>query len=179
MAERLARITAGRDRLLAQPKPAIYNREIKKLCASGSSWFNSPACFHRKSNQSISPASAARPWRPPPRRCRKKGFDVTGSDQNVYPPMSTFLAGTKNRGDERLRGTEPRAQTRPGRHRQRHFARQPGSGICARPQTALLLAAGIAEGIFHPRQTLASSSPARTARPPRLRCSRGFSSTTD
>jgi UDP-N-acetylmuramate: L-alanyl-gamma-D-glutamyl-meso-diaminopimelate ligase len=24
---------------------------------------------------------------------KEKGFDVTGSDQNVYPPMSTFLAG--------------------------------------------------------------------------------------
>src|SRR5258707_767662 len=23
---------------------------------------------------------------------REKGFEVTGSDQNVYPPMSTFLA---------------------------------------------------------------------------------------
>jgi UDP-N-acetylmuramate: L-alanyl-gamma-D-glutamyl-meso-diaminopimelate ligase len=26
---------------------------------------------------------------------REKGFDVTGSDQNVYPPMSTFLAERK------------------------------------------------------------------------------------
>ena len=60
----------------------------------------------------------------------------------------------KNRGDERLRGTEPRAQARPGRHRQRHFARQPGGGVRARPQAALLLAAGAARGIFHPRQTL-------------------------
>src|SRR5436305_9352244 len=24
---------------------------------------------------------------------QEKGFQVTGSDQNVYPPMSTFLAG--------------------------------------------------------------------------------------
>ena len=23
---------------------------------------------------------------------KEKGYDVTGSDQNVYPPMSTFLA---------------------------------------------------------------------------------------
>ncbi|HET7625861.1 MAG TPA: UDP-N-acetylmuramate:L-alanyl-gamma-D-glutamyl-meso-diaminopimelate ligase [Verrucomicrobiae bacterium] len=26
---------------------------------------------------------------------QEKGFEVTGSDQNVYPPMSTFLAGRK------------------------------------------------------------------------------------
>src|SRR5687768_14730665 len=26
---------------------------------------------------------------------RQKGFDVTGSDQNVYPPMSNFLADRK------------------------------------------------------------------------------------
>ena len=26
---------------------------------------------------------------------KEKGFEVTGSDQNVYPPMSTFLAGKK------------------------------------------------------------------------------------
>jgi UDP-N-acetylmuramate: L-alanyl-gamma-D-glutamyl-meso-diaminopimelate ligase len=26
---------------------------------------------------------------------KEKGFEVTGSDQNVYPPMSTFLAGRK------------------------------------------------------------------------------------
>ena len=88
------------------------------------------------------------------RPCRKKGFAVTGSDQNVYPPMSTFLADETNRGDERLRGTEPRAQARPRRHRQRHFPRQPGGGVRARSQAALLLAAGAAQGIFHPRQTL-------------------------
>src|SRR5882672_6383796 len=26
---------------------------------------------------------------------QEKGFHITGSDQNVYPPMSTFLAGRK------------------------------------------------------------------------------------
>ena len=26
---------------------------------------------------------------------KEKGFHVTGSDQNVYPPMSTFLADRK------------------------------------------------------------------------------------
>jgi UDP-N-acetylmuramate-alanine ligase len=40
---------------------------------------------------------------------QEKGFAVTGSDQNVYPPMSTFLAGEKNRGDERLRRKKSRA----------------------------------------------------------------------
>ncbi|MDH7503568.1 MAG: Mur ligase domain-containing protein, partial [Verrucomicrobiota bacterium] len=26
---------------------------------------------------------------------RERGFEVTGSDQNVYPPMSTFLANNR------------------------------------------------------------------------------------
>ena len=84
-----------------------------------------------------------------------KGFTVTGSDQNVYQPMSTFLAAKKI---EVMNGYDERnlaPQTRPRRHRQRHFARQSRGGICPRPQTALLFAAGVAEGIFHPRQTLA------------------------
>ena len=87
-----------------------------------------------------------------------KGFAVTGSDQNVYEPMASFLAAKKipvlNGYDERNLA----AQARPRGHRQRHFARQPGGGIRARPQAALLLAGGAAGGIFHPRQTLASSS---------------------
>ena len=73
-----------------------------------------------------------------------KGFEVTGSDQNVYPPMSDLPRRQKNRGDERLRGTQPGAQARPRRHRQRDFPRQSGSGVRARSQAALLLAAGTA-----------------------------------
>ena len=60
----------------------------------------------------------------------------------------------KNRRDQRLCRAQPGAQAGPGGHRQRDFARQSRGGICAGPQTALLLAAGIVEGIFHSRQTL-------------------------
>ena len=84
-----------------------------------------------------------------------KGFAVTGSDQNVYEPMASFLAAKKitvmNGYDER----NLCAQARPRGHRQRHFARQSRGRVRARPQAALLLAAGAARGIFHPRQTLA------------------------
>ena len=85
---------------------------------------------------------------------KDKGFEVTGSDQNVYPPMSTFLAERKIAVMNGLRGAQSGAQTRPRRRRQRHFPRQPGSRIRARSQIAVLLAAGIAQGIFHSRQTI-------------------------
>ena len=82
--------------MITRKKRRVSFKIIQKtLCRPASSWFNCPACFHRKSNRSILSASAARPWRPPPRPCRTKGFAVTGSDQNVYPPMSTFLADRK------------------------------------------------------------------------------------
>ena len=63
--------------------------------------------------------------------------------------------GPQDRGHLRLRGAEPGAQARPGRHRQRHLPRQPGSRVRAGPQAALLLAAGAAEGVLHSRQALA------------------------
>ena len=34
---------------------------------------------------------AAAPWPPAPRRCATGDTGSTGSDQGVYPPMSTFL----------------------------------------------------------------------------------------
>ena len=99
-----------------------------------------------------------------------KGFAVTGSDQNVYEPMASFLAAKKiavmNGYDERNLAHKPdlvvigNAISRGN----------PGGGVRARPQAALLLAAGAAGGIFHPRQTLARRQPARTARPRRPRC---------
>ena len=55
---------------------------------------------------------------------QEKGFKVTGSDQNVYPPMSTFLAERQIEVMNGYARAKPRAQTRPRRHRQRHFARQ-------------------------------------------------------
>ena len=86
---------------------------------------------------------------------QEKGVKVTGSDQNVYPPMSTFLAERKI---EVING-----------YAERNLAHKPdlvviGNAISrgnpeaeyrARPQAALLLAAGAAEGVFHSRQALA------------------------
>ena len=99
-----------------------------------------------------------------------QGYTVTGSDQNVYEPMASFLAGKKI---EVMNG-----------YAERNLAHKPdlvviGNAISRgnpeaeyvpRPQAALLLAAGIAGGIFHPRQTLVGGEPARTARPRRRRC---------
>ncbi len=83
-----------------------------------------------------------------------KGFSVTGSDQNVYEPMASFLAAKKiavmNGYAEQNLAHKPdlvvigNAISRGN----------PGGGIRARPQIAILLAAGTAQGIFHPRQTL-------------------------
>jgi hypothetical protein len=40
----------------------------------------------------------------------EKGFRVSGSDENVYPPMSTLFGGAKDPGDVALRGTKPFAR---------------------------------------------------------------------
>src|SRR4030095_13909564 len=37
---------------------------------------------------------------------QQKGFQVTGSDQNVYPPMSTFLAERQGGGGSGVLGAE-------------------------------------------------------------------------
>ena len=86
---------------------------------------------------------------------RDKGVQVTGSDQNVYPPMSTFLAERKIEVISGYAEQNLAHQARPGGHWQRHLARQPGSRVRAGPQAALLLAARTAEGVLHPRQALA------------------------
>ncbi len=72
---------------------------------------------------------------------KTKGYDVRGSDQNVYPPMSDFLV---QQGITLLQGYRPEHITRrprPGRRRQRHLARQRRARGSARPEDPLLLAA--------------------------------------
>jgi hypothetical protein len=84
---------------------------------------------------------------------QEKGYTVTGSDQNVYPPMSTFLA-------------ERKLPVMLG-YAEQNLAHKPdlvviGNAIsrgnpeaeAVRPQVALLLAAGIVEGVFHSRETV-------------------------
>jgi len=54
----------------------------------------------------------------------ERGFTVTGSDENVYPPMSTFLEkkGIKLYQGYRAENIPPDADVH--RDRQRHEARQ-------------------------------------------------------
>ena len=85
---------------------------------------------------------------------RDSGFAVTGSDNNVYPPMSTFLAAKKI--DVLPAYAESNLAVKPdlvviGNAISRG---NPGSRSGSGPETALLFAAGIAQGILHPRQTL-------------------------
>ena len=100
---------------------------------------------------------------------KHKGFDVRGSDQDVYPPMSDFLAAE---GIPTLAGLSRRAhhrRPRPRRRRQRDLARQPSSSRksstarfatarCPRPFASTFSGA-----------RARSSSPARTARRRRRR----------
>jgi UDP-N-acetylmuramate: L-alanyl-gamma-D-glutamyl-meso-diaminopimelate ligase len=69
--------------------------KFKKLYAVAASWFNPPQMFSTRiksvhftgiGGTAMAGAAAA---------MHDKGFHVTGSDQNVYPPMSTFLAEKK------------------------------------------------------------------------------------
>ena len=53
------------------------------------------------------------------------GYEVTGSDENVYPPMSDMLAAWGIEVDDALRAGEPRrGAARPRDHRQRHPPRE-------------------------------------------------------
>ena len=45
---------------------------------------------------------------------RERGFTVTGSDENVYPPMSTFL---ESKGDRSFMEGYPRREYSGGRRR--------------------------------------------------------------
>ena len=84
---------------------------------------------------------------------KQRGFTVTGSDANVYPPMSDFLRGqgiTLTEGY--ARGKHPGGHGR-RHHRQRHFARQSRGRGRARPQAALPFAARGDEGVLPARKT--------------------------
>ena len=72
---------------------------------------------------------------------KSRGYDVRGSDQNVYPPMSDFLA---QQGITTLQGYQRRAhhrRHRSGGRRQRDLARQRRARGSARSEDPLLLAA--------------------------------------
>ena len=98
------------------------------------------------------------------------GYEVTGSDENVYPPMSDMLAAWGIAGDDAVLAREPRrGEARPRDHRQRHPPREPRGDRGARarhPADELPRGARLAR----PRgASTASSSPARTARRRRRR----------
>ena len=78
----------------------------------------------------------APPWPRWPACCASAATTVTGSDQDVYPPMSTQLEalGIAVRSPY-ARGQRARGR-RPGGDRQRALARQPRGGGRARPQAA-------------------------------------------
>ena len=72
---------------------------------------------------------------------KSRGHDVRGSDQNVYPPMSDFLAAE---GIPTFTGYSRRPhhrRHRPGGGRQCDLARQPGARDGARAEDPVLLAA--------------------------------------
>ena len=72
---------------------------------------------------------------------KSRGYDVRGSDQNVYPPMSDFL---REQGITTLQGYDAGAHHRghrSRRRRQRDLARQPRARGSARSEDPLLLAA--------------------------------------
>jgi UDP-N-acetylmuramate: L-alanyl-gamma-D-glutamyl-meso-diaminopimelate ligase len=70
-----------------------------------------------------------------------KGFDVRGSDQDVYPPMSDFLA-PKGSDVQRVSSRAHHGRSGSRRRRQRDFTRQSGAGRSPRSEDPLLLAAG-------------------------------------
>jgi UDP-N-acetylmuramate: L-alanyl-gamma-D-glutamyl-meso-diaminopimelate ligase len=69
---------------------------------------------------------------------KELGHHVTGSDANVYPPMSTQLEA---QGIELTQGYDPPSWIRPGPggDRQRHVAGQPGGGVRAEQRPAVCL----------------------------------------
>ena len=84
-----------------------------------------------------------------------RGHRVTGSDENVYPPMSTMLEGL---GIPVMQGYRPehlRAGARLRRRRQRPVARQPGGRRDSEPAAPLPLAGRGRQGGVHPRPPLA------------------------
>ena len=109
---------------------------------------------------------------------RERGHEVTGCDAQVYPPMSEQLRAL---GIELHEGYDAEQldalHGRPLRGRQRDDARQAGDRGDPRPRAALRLGPAVALRARAAGQVGAARSRARTARPPRRRCSRGSSST--
>src|SRR5437016_14632617 len=65
-----------------------YASPARMICTGHKKMFNTINSVHFVGICGTAMASAAAAM-------REKGFSVTGSDQNVYPPMSTFLAERK------------------------------------------------------------------------------------
>ena len=66
------------------------------------------------------------------------GYDVTGSDENVYPPMSDMLAAWGIEVMTPVRAGEPRpGEAGPGDHRQRHPPGEPRGDRGARAAAAV------------------------------------------
>ena len=100
---------------------------------------------------------------------KQPGHDVTGSDQNVYPPMSDFLRRRADPDpDPVLDGSHPR-RYRSGRGRQRNLPRQSGARDGPGAKGPVLLAARGRSEITFSGTRGRSSLPARTVRRPRRR----------
>ena len=65
---------------------------------------------------------------------KHKGLDVRGSDQDVYPPMSDFLAAEGIQAFSGYRRRADHLRPRFRRDRERHLARQPGARRSARSE---------------------------------------------
>ena len=102
---------------------------------------------------------------------RERGHEVTGSDQDVYPPMSTQLEALGIADPLALRRGQRARGRRPGGDRQRALARQPRGRGGPRPQAAHDQPARAR----WPRSSCATAPrswwPARTARPRPRACS--------
>ena len=72
---------------------------------------------------------------------KSRGYDVRGSDQNVYPPMSDFLRNAGHHDAPGLRRRAHHRRHRPGGGRQCDLARQRRARGSARSEDSLLLAA--------------------------------------
>ena len=110
---------------------------------------------------------------------RRAGHAVTGCDANVYPPMSTQLAGARHRADRGLRRGAARRRREGGRRvrrRQRRLARQSADGGDPGSRPAATFRARSGSPSTCCATSGCSRSPARTARRRRRRCSRGSSS---
>ena len=79
---------------------------------------------------------------------KERGVRVTGSDHNVYPPMSTFL---ESRGIKVREGIVRKISliAGPRGDRQRHQSRKSRGGGCVGAQAPVLCLAGVVErGVY-------------------------------